>query len=138
MRTVGVVCLLLLAAGCGGPDYRGIQEKAEQDVAEARIKFGEGAFQESFDLLTNAIQCGGLSREQLYLAAVQRVLAATELKDAASAESDLVMMEEVAPDQAQYLALRSYVRGKQGKRAQAEADFRSARALDRGVSRFTP
>lgn len=134
--TVKLLPALVVAAGCsGGREDPGLRRSAEESFRAGRDALQSGSHEEALALLGQATQ-GGLNADLYGKALVLHAVAAGHLGKFDLAEEDFEILDQGATNIDEVLAAKSFVRGKQGNKAESRSLMQQARKVNPKVKGF--
>lgn len=140
MKNCSLIVVLLAAGatlGCYGGDAGdpNLRRTSEESLTAGLEAMEAGNHDQAFELLGQAIQ-GGLNADMYSEALVHHAVAAAHLGKFDEAENDFEMLDQGATNMDEVLAAKSFLRGKQGKKATAKSLMQQARRLNPRVKAF--
>jgi len=124
------VFALTLTAGCGEQVNEDLLRNAQVTFDDALAKEASGDLAGTLPLIDAALTNGGLNPDQLaegYLLRARCYCAGGELE---KAQTDIDMADQGAPNPAMLYLTRGMLLDKQGKSAEAKAEFNKAKKAD--------
>lgn len=127
------ICLCLL--GCGAEQQSPSDvSRAEGGYEQALAAFEAGDYQLAENQLTDAIDAGGLNSDLVAEAYLLRAEARGRLGQFQEAMADLAVIEQAAPNEAQFHRVRGDLLLAQGDRQAAHNAYDAARKIDSSIS----